>query len=191
MPGDLREWIFWWAIAQHYGGATRVLDWSEKVGVAVYFATAHHLDKDGAVFELTRERLLQNEDDPTDILHGVYNTGRRDEGWSKQQQIFRTGEPLALHVCTTTGSPVRMSVQAGFFTSCTNLLQDHEAVLRDRYAGALAKHIIPRESKPQLLREATIRGFSGAALFFDSSEKAGYAQRDEVIRRCGPDSSIA
>src|SRR4030095_2190544 len=56
-PGDLREWIFWWSMAQHYGGAARVLDWSEKVGVAVYFATAHHLDKDGAVFELTRERL--------------------------------------------------------------------------------------------------------------------------------------
>jgi hypothetical protein len=115
---------FWWAVAQHYGGVTRVLDWTQKIGVSVYFATSNNLD---------------------------------------------------------TGSPVRMSVQSGFFTSCTNVLHDHETVIRDRYAGALRKHIIPRESKPQLLREATMRGFSGAALFFDSSEKAGYAQRDEIV----------
>lgn len=155
---------------------------SKHIGVAVYFAAARELGKDGAVFELERKRLLQNEEDPSDILHSVYNSGRRDEGWIKFQQIFRCGEPLAMHVCTANAPSVRIAVQAGYFTSCTNILQDHEWVIQEQHPGALRKHIIPKESKPELLREACIRGYSGTALFSDSSEAAGYAQRDEVIR---------
>jgi hypothetical protein len=183
MPADLREWIFWWAVAQHYGGMTRVLDWSGRPGVAVYFAVSQQPDKDGAVFELTRKALLQDMNNPTDVLHDVYNSDHTDRGWKRFQRIFRLGDPLAMHVCTTQGTPVRMSVQQGYFTSCTNVLEDHERVIQSTHPWAIRKYIVPRESKPRLLREACLRGLSGPALFSDSSEKAGYAQRDEIIQQ--------
>jgi len=183
MPADLREWIFWWAVAQHYGGVTRVLDWSGRPGVAVYFAVSQLPDRDGAVFELTQKALVQDMSNRADPLHGVYNSDHTDRGWKKFQRIFRLGDPLAMHVCTTQGTPMRMKVQQGYFTSCTNILEDHERVIQSKHPLAMRKYIVPRQAKARLLREACLRGVSGPALFSDSSEKAGYAQRDEIILR--------
>jgi hypothetical protein len=50
------------------------------------------------------------------------------------------------------------------------------------FPGALQRYIIRREDKPLLFKEACIHGYSGSALFSDSTERAGYTQRDEVIR---------
>lgn len=46
-PIDEWEWL---AIAQHYGLATRLLDWSESPLVAAYFAVAEESGEDSAVY---------------------------------------------------------------------------------------------------------------------------------------------
>lgn len=46
-PDNLWDWL---AIAQHYGLATRLLDWSKNPLVAAYFACSEELDKDGVIF---------------------------------------------------------------------------------------------------------------------------------------------
>jgi hypothetical protein len=51
------EWE-WLAIAQHYGLATRLLDWTENPLVAAYFAVAEDLDKDSAIYVLNTGLVL-------------------------------------------------------------------------------------------------------------------------------------
>jgi hypothetical protein len=146
----------------------------------VYFAASAHFDKCGAVFALNPEPFRPK--GPKDRRHQVYNSGRREEGWDIHNQHFREGIPPTLHVCTTTDTPVRLAVQEGYFTTCTNILEDQWKVIHLEFPGALQRYIIRREDKPLLFKEACIHGYSGSALFSDSTERAGYTQRDEVIR---------
>ena len=172
---DPREWIYWWALAQHYGGVTREVDWSGRLGVAVYFAAKHecHLSKDGAVFALNLEAI------PRDS--GVDNLARTEEGYRKQHQAFRSGDPLTIHWCRAETRHLRLRVQDGWFTTCTNVLKDQEVVIRQKFKCAMRKYRIPSVAKPHLLKEAVLRGFSGAVLFCDSSERSGYAQKEQTI----------
>ena len=189
---ELREWIVWWAMAQQFFGSTRSLDWSSEVGVALYFAVSGAPTLDGALFVL-KQRALRPNGNPA--LIRVYNEAwpargweaRREAGWKLMQQCFRSGRPRAVHVCQTIGTPARLATQSGYFTSCTNILEDHQAVIdeEDYPRDTLTKYVIPRESKRRLLEEATERGFSGGALFQDSTERAGYQQRDALVRHLG------
>jgi hypothetical protein len=183
-PGlaDPREQVIWWAIAQHYGGSTRSLDWSRRIGVAVYFAASAQMNCDGALFVLRQQQLRPPKDDLAHVVHVVYNSNpaRSDAGWPPSRERFCAGDPLALHVCTTHGTPLRMQVQEGFVTSCTNILSDHEDVLRAEHPKALRKFVVPKAAKAGLMRAAIANGCSAYELFADSTERSGYAQRDAV-----------
>jgi hypothetical protein len=173
LKADQREWILWWALAQHYGGATRILDWSGEPGVAVYFAARSHLDTNGAVFALDTSRIER--------CSSLDNSDRSDEGWIRQQEILRTGTPRTIHWCRARTHHIRLQVQDCWFTTCTNVLAEQEAVIKANWPDALKKYTVPSVSKLELLVEAAVRGCSGLGLFSDSSGKSGYAQREQVI----------
>lgn len=48
------EWLF---MMQHYGAPTRLLDWTENVLVAAYFAVNENVDKDGEIWVIFPQRL--------------------------------------------------------------------------------------------------------------------------------------
>jgi len=48
-PSDGAGWMF---LMQHYGLPTRLLDWSESILVAAYFASTERLDQDGEIWSL-------------------------------------------------------------------------------------------------------------------------------------------
>ena len=173
MPADTREWIGWWAIAQHYGGATRVLDWTGRLGVAVYMAARSHLGKDGAVYMLNTARIARN--------CRLDNLRPTDEGWRQQQRILREGHPETIHWCRSTTPYIRLQVQEGWFTTCTNILREQGGLIEEQWPNALKKFRIPSDSKRCLLAEAALRGCSGSALFCDSTERAGYAQHESAL----------
>lgn len=49
-------------IAQHFGLPTRLLDWSEKFTIALYFACKELLDKDGVVYVLNSNTMLEKDE---------------------------------------------------------------------------------------------------------------------------------
>lgn len=57
--GELRSTFEWLCLMQHYGLPTRILDWSENVLIALYFATENqdHYDSDGALYLMNAPRL--------------------------------------------------------------------------------------------------------------------------------------
>ena len=62
--GDLPElgrWDQWLVLMQHYGLPTRLLDWTESVLVAIYFAVREHQDKDGRLWAFSPHKLNQRQ----------------------------------------------------------------------------------------------------------------------------------
>ena len=49
----------WWALMQHYGCPTRLLDWTASPFVATYFAAIDEPESDGTLWAFNREALLQ------------------------------------------------------------------------------------------------------------------------------------
>jgi hypothetical protein len=49
LPQDRMDLVNWWVSMQHYGAATRLLDWSESPYVATYFAVTGHDNVPGAL----------------------------------------------------------------------------------------------------------------------------------------------
>jgi len=48
------EWLF---MMQHYGAPTRLLDWTENILVATYFAVCEHMKEDGEIWVIFPQKL--------------------------------------------------------------------------------------------------------------------------------------
>ena len=168
----LGEWIFWWAVAQHYGGATRVLDWSGSLLVGLWFAVKEHFNEPGALYALDTSKREEPNGWPK---------RESDQCWERQHEILSCKDGGEIHYCTTNANMLRLRVQEGWFTTCTNIFLDHDCVIRKRWGQeVLVKYSIPQESKPKLLQELYSRGYSGQTLFADTPDRSGFLQKDLI-----------
>ncbi len=177
---DYRNWLAWWAVAQHYSGATRMLDWSGDSLVALYMAVKDNINKDGTFFALDTDKL-----DNPDCW---FPKDRSDACWAKQHEILecRSGKPPNMHWCKLKGPIFRPNVQDGWFTTCTNVLREQEEVIMGISRDALKKYTIPAKAKQRLLKELCVRACWGPTLFADGPDKDGYRQREQVIMHAQP-----
>ena len=123
-PGSL---FAWWALMQHHGAPTRLLDWTLSPYVSCYFAVVERQDTDGAVwafdrsmFELeasTRYALLPPKP-PTD------NEPFRDPSAEWKLSVFSSDEETP-----------RMVAQQGTFTVCRQVLGAHTRSPAEDHAG--------------------------------------------------------
>jgi hypothetical protein len=159
----------WWALMQHHGAPTRLLDWSVSPYVAAYFA-AHQdgSDRDGAVWAFCHRRLH-------DAFVKDYGTKPPDLTRSEDEDAAvkrlhaalrnPAAKPRVVPLEFKFFSSARMAEQQGRFTMCLKVHQDHACIATKLPATHLKKIVIPAKIKPDFLAELRRMNITAAALF--------------------------
>jgi len=154
----------WWLLMQHYNAPTRLLDWTRSLFVAAYFAVEKEEESDGAIWILHAARMLHE----TQQRFGLV----LPEEPKAIDSLFLNpaAKPAVLHV-TATAQTDRMIAQQIGFTVSPSILADHGAILAEYFADQAPagpqffKAIIPRRSKPEILRRLRQVNITASTLF--------------------------
>ena len=165
----------WLCLMQHFRSPTRLLDWSENLLVALYFAVSEDMDQAGEVWAMLPWGLNQKAMGRWCI---PLTTSRHLKYLLIQPHWHGTAQALAKHVdCPepmrlplAIQPPMmfpRMAVQSSTFTihpppEGTSTIQE---VLPE--SKPLVRYIVPAESKATLLSALRVLGFSHGHLFPD------------------------
>jgi hypothetical protein len=158
-PAD-DDYIRWLFLAQHYGLPTRLLDWSENLLVAIFFAVTEHPDDDGCIWALW----------PTGLnLAFKAADGLVTIGDSRVAKIARkafTGKKSSMEIIAIDGQEIdpRMLAQTSKFTLHSynvrlDSLPDNERWLR--------KCVIARSAKAKIREQLSLVGVRRWNLFPD------------------------
>lgn len=156
---------------QHYGIPTRLLDWSETFGVALFFAAtynqSHHPDKDAALY-LLNPIALNKISGVNDIYRMPHDEARFN--YTKiywEQTPFRATAPIAIE-------PVfineRMLAQRGMFT----VHHDNIDPIEHRFPSAIKKVIIPNNIIPACVEFLGLSNLNIFSVFPDLTGLSGY-----------------
>jgi hypothetical protein len=164
---NLSQMLDTWALMQHFGSPTRLLDWSWSAYVALYFAVIDHFDKDGAVWYMNR------------ALYDQEMVNLRDDGHiallpSDPQEIYNW-----FYVGTRPYSPLpifweqerpaeRMVAQQGFFSFSRDVSANLSVELPKLFGpdrSMFGQVIIPKEHKNSFLRELRSMNITADSLF--------------------------
>jgi hypothetical protein len=179
---DTLQWLF---IMQHHGFATRLLDWTESILIATFFAVIDHQNEDGEVFTIFPQEL--------NIIHGF-------NGFPLPQNKilkFLANEPLhnkpkelasELGLSEVPKFPMaflpplslpRMTAQLSAFTIHPTKLKSNgiENVLHEN--KQIARYIIPKNLKSKFETNLAYLGISYRTLFPDLEGLASAFQKEE------------
>ena len=184
IPTDrLDQWLF---VMQHNLAPTRLLDWSESLNTAVFFACVDWIKQrdiekcsDGAVFALNpiflNKHVLGICDFPvTWVQNPVLQTIKFAFGTQDEPVTGPDGSlvrylqpPVAIFPSTVHG---RMRAQKACFTLHGADHRDMRRIFQDNgWAAAemLVEYAIPRDKKPQLADELGLAGITYSTIFPD------------------------
>lgn len=155
---DFRGWL---SLMQHHGAPTRLIDWSESIFVATYFAVQALWDQDAALYVIHAATLL----DAT--MEVVAPESDVDE------TLMNPAAPQGVFPFFPDRPSARMLAQRGHFTISLHITTPQEdAIVAACRAKAMAgdgfvyqKYIIPADLKPTFLRQLRAMNVSAASLF--------------------------
>lgn len=173
---DKADVLMWWAIMQHHGAPTRLLDWTNSPYIALYFACNERFDNCGAVWSIDVDGLqgaMQEKD------AGGFNQLFRDitEKTSKNPRVtkcFLTSHaPKILLKVAHTHKSDRMAAQQGVFTFAAQILADHTTLIEELFtesnelpAFPFVKIVIPGgDFKLEFLERLQVMGVTAKTLF--------------------------
>jgi hypothetical protein len=156
---------------QHFGVPTRLLDWSETFGVALFFAAtynqSHHPDQDAAVYLLDPQALNR--------ISGMSQVFRvpEDEAKFSYTRIYWEHTPFAA-TAPIAIEPIflndRMLAQRGMFT----VHHDKIAPIEDAFPRAIKKVIMPNAAIPAALEFLALSNLNMFSVFPDLAGLSGY-----------------
>ena len=154
----------WWALMQHHGAPTRLLDWTASPFVAAYFAVEQLWDRDGAIWFVhvkdLRNQMVTQFGDVYQKQEPALSSYFRDP---KAQASLQPWFPRRMSE--------RMLAQQGFFLMSPQVIADHEVMIDDACHGVAAsgdvyqKVVVPRTVKPDFLRMLRSMNIAASSLF--------------------------
>jgi len=162
---------------QHHGLPTRLLDWSESVLVALYFAvnddSTDHEDDDGCIWTLLPQELnaISLQDDSAKTVLGQGDDTHL-EGYlpSKMGTQFHPLKPLA---ATAVRNNPRIQMQQGVFTVSHKDLLGLDELPNTQ---PLWRIVIPSDKKPVFRTQLKALNLSKLSLFPELSNAADHAR---------------
>ncbi|MEP7342510.1 MAG: FRG domain-containing protein, partial [Acidobacteriota bacterium] len=188
-PGD---WLGWWALMQHYGAPTRLLNWTASPYVAAYFAVESGDDTDGLMWVLNdwalADRMRKEYSD--DWGKWMHSRNRPSNNWSKLATSFKwkrffdeEASPQIFFFQPNKKSP-RVVAQQGWLSTSLNLFVDYETTIANLFDKHRNDHknnalgwdtepwkywncriVIPKEVKREFLRRLQMMNITANALF--------------------------
>jgi len=159
-----RSLLAWWAIMQHYGCPTRLLDWTVSPYVATYFAVVENWDYDGAVWSFDPCAVMDASVSPAfdEIRKTITSKDTRNLFWGEQKSEYVFPFNSRKH-------HIRSATQQGGFTLCGTIPRDHGFLIDQSLGnpghGYSDKIVIKREHKPGFLRNLMRMNITANALF--------------------------
>ena len=173
-PGDEWEWLF---LMQHHGLPTRLLDWSESVLVALYFAvnddSADHEEKNGCIWALLPHELnaISLRDENAKAVLGLGDDKHFDDYLpSKIGAQVQTFQPLA---ATAVRNNPRIQMQQGVFTVSHKDLSGLDDL---QNTDPIWKIVIPTASKQNFRHQLKALNLSKLSLFPELANAAEHAR---------------
>lgn len=161
---DPDDAMSWWLTMQHYNVPTRLLDWARSLFVAAYFAVERDEDFDGAIWIVHASRMVRE----TQRRFGLQLPNEPEE--IDSLFLDPDAKPALFHMTATVQTDRMIAQQIGFTVS-PSILADHGAILAEHFAGQspeqpqFFKAIIPRRSKPEILRRLRQVNITANTLF--------------------------
>jgi hypothetical protein len=187
--------LSWLCLMQHHGAPTRLLDWSERALVALYFATSTDFADDGELWVMDPYRF----NEASTGYDGLPLVGYDRTVKFLVQQPFWDGTPESLAERCLLPFPVnkpiaflhrrevrRIAAQSGAFTLHPppgTGLAAHEVTDNERY---LVRYVIPASVKGRLRDALVTLGVSRLQLFQDLDSLSAQVCADHDVIAYGP-----
>jgi hypothetical protein len=157
----------WLCLMQHHKLPTRLLDWTQNILIALYFAAYDNFDTDGELFALdpyalNRHYMLKFPDNDNDVLRSIANQPFIAKSKSRKEYQF----PLAFLPVL---SHPRITAQKSAFTIHPNLKHKRNLSLVEilKRDDELFRIKIPHEKKRDILAKLNNLGINHSVIFPD------------------------
>lgn len=155
LPSHTNQLALWWSAMQHYGVATRLLDWSCSPYVALYFAIESISESDAALWIVHP--------------HTINNLAKEKYSFSGDKFIdhfISESESDLLWFYEPAVKTDRMSAQQCWFSVAADPRKEHSQIIRSHCdSDALRKLIIPSELKAEFLSKLHYMNISSRTVY--------------------------
>lgn len=154
--------VSWFTVMQHHGVPTRILDWTNSIYVAAYFAVHGTPSSDGAVWLVCVSRVHEH-------MKKIYGESVLPIDIAIKDQLFHADAPEVLKFVERHYQSHRMIAQQGIFSLCSNVRGHHGEILRNLFCEQseleFLKLIVPSSLKPTFAQRLRAMNIAVNSLF--------------------------